>query len=240
MKVGWICWDHRVHKRGRVEIGRAYLPSQLERTTQLYSWWVDIVKGRGSAPPTVTRLSKFFQSRWNVRQKMANATLCVLCGWDRTLHWISRLGGRVRGCTMCRVGYARWGGGGDFSAAHAIAKILWNFVSASKILFVTRAEGEWEWEWPGELLGNQSRERLRERKRAAAFYNYLDGGQSGLGGWCQRLCSVPLFYESSEQKQEGGRRVTIASHMKASNELGPPPPQPKASVAPPPPKGPRG
>jgi len=52
-------------------------------------------------------------------------------------------GGGVVGC----VGGGGGGGGGgglvgDFSAAHAIAKILWNFVSASKILFVTRAERE--------------------------------------------------------------------------------------------------
>ncbi len=52
------------------------------------------------------------------------------------------------GCVgaLCVVWVMQGGGGGvgDFSAAHAIAKILWNFVSASKILFVTRAEGERE------------------------------------------------------------------------------------------------
>jgi hypothetical protein len=50
--------------------------SQLERTLQLCKWLVDIVKGGGRAPPnhlTITGL--IFPSWWNVRQKVAIASL---------------------------------------------------------------------------------------------------------------------------------------------------------------------
>ncbi len=41
--------------KGRGEIGGEYLPSKLERTPQLCSWWyVDTVKGGGRAHPTHT------------------------------------------------------------------------------------------------------------------------------------------------------------------------------------------
>jgi hypothetical protein len=41
---------------------------------------LDRVKGGGRAHPTLTSLSKFFHHGWNTRQKVAIATLCVLCG----------------------------------------------------------------------------------------------------------------------------------------------------------------
>ncbi len=57
--------------RGRGEIGGMYLPSQLERTQQLCSWWS---KGGGRAPqPHQARL--ILPSWWNIRQKVTIASL---------------------------------------------------------------------------------------------------------------------------------------------------------------------
>ncbi len=58
--------------RGRVEIGGVYLPSQLEHTPVM----VDKVKGGGRAP-----VNPPHSLIWNIRQKVAVATLCSLCSY---------------------------------------------------------------------------------------------------------------------------------------------------------------
>jgi hypothetical protein len=72
--------ETQVTYRGRGEIGGVYLPSQLELVM------VDRVKGEGVRPlPHQTRL--ILPSWWNVRQKVAIATLCALCEVKRGLLW---------------------------------------------------------------------------------------------------------------------------------------------------------
>ncbi len=60
--------------RGRVDIGGVYLPSQLERTPQLFYVIVGIVKGGGLAPPPSPGWADgMFARKWSL-------PLCVLCG----------------------------------------------------------------------------------------------------------------------------------------------------------------
>ncbi len=47
---------------------------------------VNIMKGGGRAPPTPHKPRLIFPSCWNVRQKAAVATLCVLCGFVALLN----------------------------------------------------------------------------------------------------------------------------------------------------------
>jgi hypothetical protein len=69
-----------IQYRGRIEIGGMYLPSQLERRyTTTLNLMVDKVKEGGRAPHTLTSWADV-SIRWNVQQKVAIATLCVLCG----------------------------------------------------------------------------------------------------------------------------------------------------------------
>jgi hypothetical protein len=70
--------------KGRAEIERVYLPSQLEHTPQntttLYVM-VDIVKRVGVHPlPYPHQAGLIFPSLWNLHQKVTIATLCVFCG----------------------------------------------------------------------------------------------------------------------------------------------------------------
>jgi hypothetical protein len=66
--------EHRVYKGVWKERGGVYLPFQLERTPATLSVMVDIVKGGGREP---TPAWADFSIRWNVRQKVAVATLLV-------------------------------------------------------------------------------------------------------------------------------------------------------------------
>jgi hypothetical protein len=66
--------------RGRVEIGLSVSAlSAGAYTTTLYVM-VNTVKSCGSAPPSPHQAGLIFPSWWHVRQKVAIATLCVLCG----------------------------------------------------------------------------------------------------------------------------------------------------------------
>jgi hypothetical protein len=66
---------------GRDETGSVYLPTQLERTLQLY-WWCKCKERGWACTPHPHQPWPILPSSLNVRQKAAVATLCTLwfCG----------------------------------------------------------------------------------------------------------------------------------------------------------------
>jgi hypothetical protein len=58
---------------------------------------VSVMKGGGRAPPHSHQPGLILPSCWNVRQKAAVATLCVLCGPDRQAQHDRLVNSRVHG-----------------------------------------------------------------------------------------------------------------------------------------------
>ncbi len=98
VKVGWICWDHRVHTG--VDKGGVYLPSQLERTTQLYTLWVDRVKEIGRAPPTSPGWANFSIMMECTPENGKCRSACTL--------WLGPQS--TQSCNRCFLAYIQWWG----------------------------------------------------------------------------------------------------------------------------------
>jgi hypothetical protein len=108
--------------RGRVEIVGVYLPSQLERTPQLCSWWKS-ERGRACTPPHQAGLN--FPSWWNERQKVAIPlslySVDIVKGCGRALPTLTRLGWFFRHDGM----YAR-----EWQLPLCVLRVLWICVRA--------------------------------------------------------------------------------------------------------------
>jgi hypothetical protein len=92
LQFSLCCQAHRVHIGIEEKQGGVYLPAGAGAYTTTLYVMVDRVKGGGCLPPHPHHAGwADFTSRWNVRQKVVIAALCVLCGQagQHILPWIS-------------------------------------------------------------------------------------------------------------------------------------------------------
>ncbi len=119
--------------RGRDEIGEAYLPSQLERTLQLCTWWWLEWKGVGVHPHTPQR-GLIFPSWWNVLAQLSLRKRT----WEHVLHcdgsikvlaiptvWAKMLSCKLLSTAAAFVNHMMWWKSPTASHSRTLYRTLW-------------------------------------------------------------------------------------------------------------------